>query len=47
VNIIKSDFEWGVTTEVIRGDFATQITPDNLVLNNTGSVIQNNTTPKP
>jgi len=22
VNVIKSDFEWGVTTEVMRGDIA-------------------------
>ena len=47
ITTVASDFQWGVSTEVIRGDIATQITPDNLVLNNSGAIIQNNTTPKP
>jgi hypothetical protein len=36
-----------VTTDIRPGDFANPATNDSLVLNNTGSVIQNNTTPKP
>jgi hypothetical protein len=47
VTVVKSDFEWGVSTEVMKGDIANQVTKENLVLNNSGAIIQDNTTPKP